>query len=165
MSYAKIRPRRGTKTEWELINPVLMEGELGVECPDTGVGTGLSKFKIGDGFKKWSDLPYAFDATAANAVYGGSVSISHDICLRYGTTLEWETSNPILKLGEIVFDTTKEAVKIGDGEHTFKQLEYLGYDSVSEDDYDFGFIDDGPISPSVDDVVYDFGYVDQTWSV
>ena len=40
MSFAKIRPRRSTKTEWELINPILMEGELGIEYPDSGIGTG-----------------------------------------------------------------------------------------------------------------------------
>ena len=37
--YAKIRPRRGTATEWSILNPVLAEGELGVEFPDSGVGT------------------------------------------------------------------------------------------------------------------------------
>lgn len=166
MSYAKIRPRRGTKTEWNMINPVLMEGELGIECPDTGVGTGLSKFKIGDGFKKWADLPYAFDATAANAVYGGNVSISHDICLRCGTTIEWETTNPILKLGEIVFDITKGAIKIGDGQHTFKQLDYIGYTWEMEDNYDFGDIDLEPITPpSPDDQIYDFQDIDNDWII
>ena len=66
--FAKIRPRRSTATEWNLINPVLKEGELGIEYPDTGVGTGLCKFKLGGGYKKWEDLPYAFDATAAEAI-------------------------------------------------------------------------------------------------
>ena len=99
MSYAKIRPRRSTKTEWELVNPILMEGELGIEFPDSGIGTGLCKFKIGDGFKKWSELAYAFDASNAGSIHGGTVSISNDICLRTGTTDEWETENPVLGLG------------------------------------------------------------------
>ena len=59
--FAKLRPRRSTKAEWETINPILKEGEMGIEVPDTGVGTGLCKFKLGDGYNKWSDLPYAFD--------------------------------------------------------------------------------------------------------
>jgi hypothetical protein len=43
--FVKLRPRRSTKTEWDLIDPVLKEGEFVIEVPDTGVGTGLSKFK------------------------------------------------------------------------------------------------------------------------
>jgi hypothetical protein len=157
MSYAKLRPRRSTKTEWELINPVLMEGELGIEYPDSGIGTGLCKFKLGDGFKKWSELQYAFNGTAAEAIYGGTVTVSHDICLRTGTTDEWETENPVLGIGEIVFDITKGSIKIGDGEHTFKQLDYIGYTWELDHEYDFGDEDDGDIVPSPDDKDYDFG--------
>ena len=47
-----IRPRRGTATEWAQSNPVLAEGELGLEL-DTGA------FKIGDGVTAWNDLGYA----------------------------------------------------------------------------------------------------------
>lgn len=157
MSFAKIRPRRSTSTEWNLINPVLMEGEMGIECPDTGIGTGLCKFKLGDGFKKWSDLPYAFNADAANSIYGGTVSVSHDIYLRSGTTDEWETADPILGLGEIVYDTTKQAIKIGDGEHNFKSIDYIGYTWEMDQEYDFGDDDDGDIIIGPDDKDYDFG--------
>lgn len=158
--YAKIRPRRSSATEWSLINPVLKEGELAVEYPDSGVGTGLSKFKIGDGYKKWNDLPYAFDATAAGAIYGGTVTVHHDIFLRSGSTDEWETENPVLGLGEIVFDYTKKAFKCGDGEHPFKSLDYIGYTWEMDTDYDFGDIDEGEIIPTVDDKDYDFGDID-----
>ena len=132
MSYAKIRPRRSTKTRWELTNPVLMEGELGIEFPETGIGTGLCKFKIGDGFTKWKDLSYAFDASAS--VYGGTVINYNDIVLRTGTSEEWNTVNPILKKGEIVFDSTKGDIKIGDGVSTFTDLRYLAdvNDSIIE---------------------------------
>lgn len=160
MSYAKLRPRRSTKTEWQLINPVLMEGELGIEYPDSGIGTGLCKFKLGDGFKKWSDLPYAFNAMAAEAIYGGTVTVSHDIWLRSGTTEEWESSNPVLGLGEIVYDVTKAAIKIGDGEHQFMSLEYIGYTWEMDQEYDFGDIDDAEIIPGPDDKDYDFGDLD-----
>ena len=140
--YAKIRPRRGTATEWSIINPILYEGEFAIECPDSGVGTGLSKFKIGDGRTQWNDLPYAFDANAALAIYGGNVSVSHDICLRAGTSDEWETENPVLKFSEIVVDVTKMAIKIGDGEHSFKELNYIGYDNDIDKDFDFGDLDE-----------------------
>lgn len=154
MSYAKIRPRRGTKTEWELVNPILMEGEIGIENPDTGIGTGLCKFKLGDGYKKWSELPYAFNASAADSIYGGTVTVSHDICLRSGTSTEWETLNPVLGLGEIVFDITKGAIKVGDGQHQFNYLSYIG---STNQDFDFGDADDGEIIPGPDDTDYDFG--------
>lgn len=137
--FAKIRPRRSTVTEWSIINPILKEGELGIECPDSGIGTGLCKFKIGDGITDWNDLPYAFDAAAALAIYGGSVMLSHDICLRSGTTDDWETEDPVLKVGEPAFDITKGAIKVGDGEHTFTQLAYVGDEDSF--DYDFGDLD------------------------
>ena len=159
-SYAKIRPRRGTRSEWELIDPILMEAELGIEVPDSGTGTGLSKFKLGDGINKWSDLPYAFDATTAMNVDGGSVSTSHDILLRRGTTEDWEATNPIPKNGEIIYDETKQAIKIGDGITAFKDLEYIGYTWEMDEEYDFGDIDDGEIIPTVDDKDYDFGDID-----
>ena len=59
MPYVKIRPRRGTKTEWEFSNPILSEGEFVLEIPSTGVGTGLIKAKIGDGARNYKNLPYA----------------------------------------------------------------------------------------------------------
>jgi len=59
MSFAKIRPRRGTALQWETANPILVEGEIGIEVPNEGVGTGEVKIKFGDGVKTWTDLPYA----------------------------------------------------------------------------------------------------------
>lgn len=157
--YAKIRPRRSTATEWSILNPVLAEGEMGVEVPDSGVGTGLSKFKFGDGYTQWNDLPYAFDANAAQAIYGGNPFVSRDICLRAGTTDEWETEDPILKYGEVVIDTTLRAFKIGDGEHSFIELEYIGYIWQMDEDYDFGDLDAGQ-EPEPEDRDYDFGDLD-----
>jgi hypothetical protein len=159
MLMAKIRPRRSTATEWSVIDPILKEGELGVEFPDTGIGTGLCKFKFGDGRSSWNRLKYAFNANAAEAIYGGTVTVSHDICLRSGTTDEWETEDPILKLGECVFDSTAYAFKCGDGEHSFTSLEYIGYTWEMDKDYDFGDLDEGDV-PSIDDRDYDFGDLD-----
>jgi hypothetical protein len=160
MAYAKIRPRRSTKTEWNEINPVLMEGELGIEFPDSGVGSGPCRFKIGDGNKSWSELPYAFDAEAAGSFDGGTVSISNLFQCRRGTTDEWELVDPVIAAGEVIFDITKGAIKVGDGEHTFKALEYIGADWTLDKEYDFGNIDDGEIVPGPDDKDYDFGDID-----
>lgn len=157
MSYAKIRPRRSTRSEWEIVDPILMEGELGIEFPDSGIGTGLCKFKIGNGILKWSDLPYAFDASSALNIDGGSVTISNNILLRRGTTEEWETEDPVLKNGEIVYDETKQSIKVGDGSSRFSNLDYIGYAWEMDQEYDFGDIDDGAIIPGPDDEDYDFG--------
>ena len=160
MSYAKIRPRRGTRSEWELIDPILMEGEIGIEFPDSGIGTGLCKFKIGNGTNKWSDLAYAFDAGAAISIDGGSVASTNYIYLKRGTSEEWEEANPVLGNGEIVYDETKKAIKIGDGNSRFTDLEYIGYTWEMDKEYDFGNIDEGPIIPTPNDEIYDFADID-----
>lgn len=55
------RPRRGMKSTMagDKASLVLESGELFLEYPDTGVGTGASRFKIGDGTTEYSNLPYA----------------------------------------------------------------------------------------------------------
>lgn len=53
---AKIRwvPRHGTLEEWEKSNPVLLAGEIGVV-----IGDSESQYqKIGDGVRRWKDLPW-----------------------------------------------------------------------------------------------------------
>ena len=47
----QIRLRRGTENQWKNTNPILANGELGIET-DTG------KFKIGDGTSGWNALFY-----------------------------------------------------------------------------------------------------------
>lgn len=59
MAYVKMRPRRSTAAQWEYDNPVLAEGELAIEVPLTGVGTGFVNVKFGDGVTHWNDIPYA----------------------------------------------------------------------------------------------------------
>ena len=55
MSYITIKLRRGTAAQWTAQNPVLAEGEIGLE-------TDTRKFKAGDGTTAWTGLQY----------YGGS---------------------------------------------------------------------------------------------
>lgn len=52
MTTIRIQNRRGTSSQWELEDPTLNAGEIGVET-DTG------KFKIGDGTTAWTTLSYA----------------------------------------------------------------------------------------------------------
>jgi len=51
MSFGIFQFRRGLAVDWSTINPVLLEGELGLE-KDTHL------FKIGDGISAWNSLPY-----------------------------------------------------------------------------------------------------------
>jgi hypothetical protein len=165
MSLAKIRPRRGTKTEWEMVDPVLLEGELGIESPDSGIGSGLCKFKLGDGYKKWTELPYAFDATSAQSIYGGNVNVHNDIYIRSDTKTNWENENPIIGLGEIVYDITTKAIKIGNGSDPFSALAYIGIDYETLLEWDFGDIDVDPTPIGPTDVNTDFGDLDSEYNV
>lgn len=47
-----IQLRRGSSAEWSAANPLLAEGEIGVEL-DT------LKWKVGNGDQTWMSLPYA----------------------------------------------------------------------------------------------------------
>lgn len=58
-------------------------------------------------------------------------TLSTQIILRNGTTSEWEASTKILKLGEVGIDTTKNEIRIGDGEHTWENLKIAGADQAA----------------------------------
>ena len=51
-----IQIRRDIKTEWESANPILFDGEFGLDKTS-------KKFKIGDGINAWNDLLYMNDVT------------------------------------------------------------------------------------------------------
>ena len=124
MAYSTIRPTRGTLYEWQTINPILDEGELVVEVPDTGVGTGLSKFKIGDGNRHYNQLPYAFDGSTASSIIGGDASYSCLISLRSASREMWNLVDPVLADHEISYDITANAFKIGNGVDRWSELPY-----------------------------------------
>lgn len=58
-------------------------------------------------------------------------TLTTQIILRNGTTTEWEASTKILKLGEVGIDTTKNEIRIGDGEHTWGDLKIAGADQAA----------------------------------
>lgn len=76
----QIQLRRGSAAQWTLSNPIVAEGELGLEL-DT------RKYKVGDGINHWNDLPYAtggllglyelpdVDPTTATSPTDGSVLV------------------------------------------------------------------------------------------
>lgn len=58
-------------------------------------------------------------------------TLTTQIILRNGTTSEWEASTKILKKGEVGIDTTKNEIRIGDGEHTWQYLKIAGADQAA----------------------------------
>lgn len=47
----QIQLRRDTASRWTSFNPLLLEGEFGIE-------TDTKRFKLGDGINSWNSLPY-----------------------------------------------------------------------------------------------------------
>lgn len=76
-----LKPRRGIKStaEAQLVDAhILGRGELFFEVPNTGVGTGAGKIKMGDGKSDYEDLPYFLEGggggTGAGLTYKGTIS-------------------------------------------------------------------------------------------
>lgn len=140
--YSKIIPRRGTSALWTMYNPILADGEMGIEYPDTGIGTGPVKIKFGDGITPWNDLEYGINPLIAHAIYGGTPTSSNDICIRSGSYDEWIETDPVLASGEIVYDSTKNTIAIGDGSHKFSELSYIKASGLVDGIYDWDFGDE-----------------------
>ncbi len=65
------KPRRGLASTMSGAGKkdiVLAKGEMFVEAPSTGMGTGESKIKIGDGTTAYASLPYALGDTSNNKI-------------------------------------------------------------------------------------------------
>lgn len=65
----RIQIRRGDTTAWNNANPVLEEGEI-------GLNTTLGQFKIGDGNTQWSNLDYYPSAASLDTSLGSYIQIS-----------------------------------------------------------------------------------------
>ena len=62
----QIQLRNSTASEWTTADPVLAQGEMGIEI-DT------NQFKIGNGVDLWSDLPYGgLEGPPASVIDGGT---------------------------------------------------------------------------------------------
>ena len=151
MPYITIRPRRGTASEWFEENPVLEKGEFVVEVPGDGVGTGSSKFKVGDGKTAYSGLPYALDFSYEPTSFnGGNVEDFCILQIKAATQKEWYDENPKLKSREIGYDTTRNILKVGDGVHKWNNLKPLKASFLTSNDLDFGDEDmDIPTAESI----------------
>jgi hypothetical protein len=64
-----IRLRQDTAELWENRDPVLHQGELGVDTTNM-------KMKLGDGFTRWNALPYVGDLDEVRAEYGNQTDFN-----------------------------------------------------------------------------------------
>lgn len=162
MSWARIRPKRDISANWVLANPILLEGELGIEYPNDGIGTGLVKAKLGDGIKHWNDLEYAIDGSDSAFIHGGDSVSSKDIWIRSDDHDTWYYVDPVLGNGELVFDKTYKCFKVGDGVHRYSELNFIGFTQNETRDpdihWDFGDEDAIPNDSTLDE---DFGDEDE----
>ena len=73
IEYDQIQLRRGTASLWSAANPLLAQGEIGLE-------TDTNLYKIGDGSTYWNSLGYSIGgaktATQLNAILAGTNSVS-----------------------------------------------------------------------------------------
>ena len=64
-----LRPYRGKKADAESQAIKLKRGEIFIEYPDSGPGSGIGRMKMGDGTHVYRDLPYLFDQTDLTASF------------------------------------------------------------------------------------------------
>ena len=106
-----IQDRRDSTEGWASLNPILELGEKGLDLD-------LNLIKYGDGFNTWSDLPYT-------PVTGGTSSnVKQVVSIRHDTSTGWVSSNPILAVAEIGFESDSKKLKVGDGFSVWKSLDY-----------------------------------------
>ncbi|MGN7250036.1 hypothetical protein [Arthrobacter sp. SAFR-014] len=75
----RIQVRRDTAAEWAAVNPVLAQGEPGLEKV-TG------KIKYGDGATPWNDLPYASEGPEGPAGVADDASVAQQVTSGPATT-------------------------------------------------------------------------------
>ena len=79
MDFAKIRPRGGTKAQWETTNPVLGKREMGVQW-ESEIGVGKVVIKFGNGITAWNNLDTAVEVEndLVNKIISSIVTVSDE---------------------------------------------------------------------------------------
>lgn len=73
MAYKIIRPRHGIKSLWNTYKSRIYKlGEMLVESPESGVGSGQVNIKFGDGVTDYENLPYAVEAPISQLIEGST---------------------------------------------------------------------------------------------
>ena len=115
--------RRGTAAEWTSANPILLEGEVGVE-------TDTKKLKVGDGLTVWASLPYitltpaaaaTLYAPLANPTFTGTVSLDTGVSLVF----EGATANAFETTLTVTDPTADRTLTLPDSTGTVATQEYV----------------------------------------
>lgn len=79
MDFAKIRPRGGTKAQWETANPVLGKREMGIQW-ESEIGVGKVVIKFGNGVTAWNNLDTAVEVEndLVNKIISSIVTVSDE---------------------------------------------------------------------------------------
>lgn len=109
-NHTTIQHRRGTETEWNIANPVLAFGEIGVEA--TGA---IIRHKVGDGATPWQGLSYAQGTPGDKGDPGRSayqVAIDGGFV---GTEDQWVASlkGPKGDAGDVRFEGISPGITVG----------------------------------------------------
>ncbi len=101
-----IQVRRGSAAQWTAANPVLAEGELGLEL-DTG------RFKFGNGTSTWSALAYTGGGSSAGVIDEETVQdIAASLLAHTGHTNLSATYNDAL--GRVILSSQAGSTVAGD---------------------------------------------------
>lgn len=110
---------------------VLFQGEVQMVLIDNK----YYGYKLGDGIHKLSELEYLKDINMEDEMVKLTDVINKKdirICQKYDTEENWNSSNPILLKGEMVFVESKGLdnksaykIKVGDGKSHYRELPYI----------------------------------------
>ena len=73
------------------------------------------------------------------------------LSFRKGSTADWEANDPVLLASEPAWDTTVDALKIGDGVSKWSELEWIAREGFMDSETFGGLIHDGTVIPPVYD--------------
>ena len=133
----KIQIRRDTTANWTASNPILSQGELGLD-------TTLNKMKIGNGTSQWSALSFFIGDTGATGATGatgpqgnvGPAGVTELSELVNGTAILSLDATGDLTLadnGGIVFDRAHTSIRVGMGFH-IASGEGISLEAIDETD-------------------------------
>lgn len=121
----KIQLRRGTAAQWTAANPILADGEMGIES-DT------RKVKIGNGSTAWNALPYnllgdvadnavteakiANNAVTTNKIINNAVTQAKLAATLSGVTICTSSTRPGSPFnGQFIYETDTDITRVWDG--------------------------------------------------
>jgi len=93
LKFSKIKPLRGTTSEWTTNDIVIGKNEMAFENMEDGT----KKMKIGDGIHKWSELPYVIDFQAIKAQVDLANTIKEEALLRSNNVETVKNDSNVIK--------------------------------------------------------------------